>query len=59
MCSSPRRNSEGNAEKKLTANCNNWYQTTSVQIIKIQKGKSKEILSEKWEREEKGQNKNK
>lgn len=57
MSPNPRRNHEENAENKLTANCNNWYQTMPVQIIQTLKGKSKEILSEKKKQEEKDQNK--
>lgn len=44
---------------KLIANCNNWNQTMSVQIIQIWRGQSKEILCEKEEQEERDQNKNK
>lgn len=46
-------------EKQKEANCKHWYQTVSVQIMQIQRGESKEIISEKWKQEEKDQNKNK
>lgn len=46
-------------ERKKEANCKRWYQTVSVQIVQIQRGKGKEIISEKWKQEEKDQNKNK
>lgn len=45
--------------RQKEANCKPWYQTVSVQIMQIQRGKSKEIISEKWKQEEKDQNKNK
>lgn len=46
-------------ERQKEANCKHWYQTVSVEIMQIQRGKSKEIISEKWKQEEKDQNKNK
>lgn len=45
--------------KQKEANWKQWYQTVSVQIMQIQRGKSKEIIREKWKQEEKDQNKNK